>query len=229
MTKFKDDLACNIALVFVLALSGIYLILLSLSLFGVTDLNVSSNFSYLTAYVLVIVCLALFICAMIVVNRKKFVVPSWLRILFYIAFFTFTNVYYFWGLFENMFWLCIMFAYISFIAVVCSLSIFYNSLKDEKNRLHISNSFLLLTVTSIALAILFVISLIILVISNLTLATSLLASSTNYIALMLVMFVSSLLTTLSFAVSLKKNKAWINACLVKVDIGSKISRSIKQK
>lgn len=229
MTKFKDDLACNIVLVSVLALTGIYLVLLTLNLFDVFEFEFPKTFSYITAYVLVVVCLALFICAMLVINRKKFLAPTWLRIMFYFAFFAFTNIYYAFGLFESMFWVCVMVGYISFLSIICALSIFYNSLKDDKNRLQVSNNFLLSTVFAISLAILFVISLIILVISTLSSPTTLLASSNNYVAIMLVMFLVSIFTTISFGLSLKKRKSWVNACLVKIIFPARVSRSTKQK
>ncbi len=229
MTNFKDDLACNIALVCVLALTGIYIILLSLNLFGATNFALYESFSYITAYILIVCCLAVYIVAMLLISRKKFVAPSWLRIMFYVAFFVFTNVYYFFGLFENMFWTCVMFAYFAFLAEVSALSIFYNSLKDEKNRLQVSNTFLLLCVTGIALAILFIVSLAVLVISKLALQSAILASPEKYITFMLVMLLSALFVAFSFAISLVKNKTWINACLVKVNLPAKVSRSAKQR
>ena len=229
MTKFKDDLVCNIALVIALVLTVTHLTIVSLGLFGAIELSLPLSFSYITAYILVVVCLALFICSMLIVDRKKIMAPNWLRIMFYFAFFVFTNVYYFFGLYENLIWVSIMFGYVGFLAIVCALSIFYNSLKDDKNRLQVSNKFLLFNVLSIALAILFIVSLVVLIVNSLVMPTTLLANPNNYALIMLVMLGVAILVTISFAISLRANKSWVNLCLVKIKTTPKFSKSTKQK
>ena len=102
MNSFKKDLACNIALIVALVFSVVHLIVLTLGLFGTITLNVYEEFNYIFAYILVVLSLALFILSFFITKIKGLVVPAWFRIMFYIAFFLFTNTYYIIGGYRNI-------------------------------------------------------------------------------------------------------------------------------
>ena len=126
MNEFRKDLACNITLISVLSFTLIHLLILTLNLFGITNLTFFSGFSYIIAYVLVVVCLLLFVGGFFVTKIKRLVMPVWFRMMFYIAFYLFTNIYYIFGWYENIVMLVFFFAYISFLVNIIALSVFYN-------------------------------------------------------------------------------------------------------
>ena len=142
MNSFKKDLACNITLIVVLAFTVCHILILTLNLFGATQLRFYEDFNYLVAYLLVIVSLALYIFGFFIVKIKGLVFPAWLRILFYVAFFIFSNTYYILGWHSNIIAITFMFAYIAFCVGIVSLSVFYNAQKDDKNRLKSSKKFI---------------------------------------------------------------------------------------
>ena len=92
--NFKKDLACNITLICVLSLSFIYFMLLTLNLFNVFAFNFPQSFSYITAYLLMILCFGLYVLGFFIETRKSIKIPTWLKMTFYVAFFIFTNIYY---------------------------------------------------------------------------------------------------------------------------------------
>ena len=146
MGKFRKNLVTNTTLICVLAFSIIHLLLLVLNLFNVTDFNLPNNFSYLTAFILMVLCFILYVIGFLVENIKALKIPSWFKMLFYIAFFVFTNVYYILGLYQNMFFMLVFVAYIALILNICALSIYYNINKDEKNKLKSSTKELIFNV-----------------------------------------------------------------------------------
>ena len=153
MKNFKKDLYSNITLISVLVFSSIHLLILTLNLFGATSLAFPENFNYIFAYFLVILCLALYILAFLVSDLKRWHIPTWLKVMFFVAFFVFTNVYYITGAFANIFAVVLMFIYLGFLINVVSVSIFYNAQKDEKNRLKASQKYIVTSVFMYSVAI----------------------------------------------------------------------------
>ena len=100
--NFKEDLFCNITLICVLAFAFIHLLILAFNLFGITHIAFYENFSYIIAYVLVIASLVLYIFGFYIYRLSNLYVPAWFRVLFYIAFYLFTNVYYVCNWFSSM-------------------------------------------------------------------------------------------------------------------------------
>lgn len=226
MNKFKKNLAGNITLISVLVFSVIHLILLTLNLFNVLDFVLPKNFSFIFAYILMILCFSLFIVAFWIENLNTLKIPTWFKILFYVAFYVFTNVYYLFGLYSNIFFMIIFVSYVALLLNVCSLSIYFNVNKDEKNKLKSSTKTLIFNsaVYSIALCILaeFIIS----VIKIIFFATS---SNTTLLAFVIefsTMIAVCLTTTLMFAFSHRKSKKIINGCLIKI-IPRNITPSVK--
>ena len=132
MKNFKKDLACNITLISVLVCTLIHLTFLILGIFDVVNLKTTVSFNYILAFVLVIACLLLYILGFFISRQQKLSIPSWFRIMFYIAFFVFTNTYYVLGLYENIWLLLIFFAYISVLINIICLSLFTTFKKMKK-------------------------------------------------------------------------------------------------
>lgn len=214
---FKQDLMCNITLICTLVLSGIHLLLLTLNLFGATHFELYSSFNYAIAYILVIASLVLYICGFYVYHYSRIYMPAWFRMLFYIAFFLFTNVYYILNWFNSLVGLIFFYAYISFLACIISLSIYFNSQKDEKNKLKIASKSLITSVFFYSIAgnamVQFVVNLVkIIAFPNYEFSTL-----PTYIIEFGTMISMTAIVTVAFALSLAGTKKFINACLIKIN------------
>lgn len=213
--NFKEDLLCNITLICTLTFTCIHLLLLTLNIFGTTRFVLPTNFSYVVAYALVIISLALYIFGFYLYRFTNIFIPAWFRMLFYIAFFLFTNVYYICGWFGSVLGLIFFFAYIGFLACIISLSIYFNTQKDDKNKLKISPKSLVTSVFFYSVAgnaiLQFVINLVkIMFFKNYKFATL-----TAYVIEFGTMIAVCSVVAITFALSLAKDKIFINACLIK--------------
>lgn len=216
MKKFtKNDFACNLTLSFALFFTAVHLIILSFNLFGISNFSVPENFSYVLAYILSLCCLALYIFGFSISKIKNMVFPAWLRIMFYIAFFLFTNTYYLSGLYQTLIGIIIFYAYIAFLINIISVSVFYNVQKDEKHRLKASPTFITVSVLCYSLAtsavVLFLVSAVKVIFFKSLATTTLLC----FVVSMTSMIVVNIGLFIAFFLSLKKTKKFINACLVK--------------
>lgn len=212
---FKKELACNITLIAVLVFSAIHFLLITLNLFGVINLNIREGFNYILGYIMIIICLALYILGFFISRFKRIVFPQWLRICFYVAFYLFTNVYYILGLHDNVFGIIFLYAYLAFLANIVSVSVFYNIQKDEKYRLKTSKAFITTSIFFYSLGALFVVELLTAVMTAfipLGLATATLSSVVIELSSMLLV---TIIMSIIFDVSLSKKKWFINICLVK--------------
>lgn len=213
--NFKQDILCNITLICTLTFTCIHLLLITLNIFGAIRLALPDNFNYIVAYVLVIISLALYIFGFYLYRFTRIFIPAWFRMMFYIAFFLFTNVYYICGWFGSIIGLIFFFAYIAFLACIISLSIYFNTQKDDKNRLKISPKSLVTSVFFYSVAgnaiLQFIINLVKIIFFENYKFTTL---SAYLIEFGTVLAVCSLVA-ISFAISLAKDKVFINACLIK--------------
>lgn len=215
--NFKEDLFCNITLICVLAFAFIHLLILTFNLFGITHIAFYENFSYIIAYVLVIASLALYIFGFYVYRLSNLYVPAWFRVLFYIAFYLFTNVYYVCNWFSSMVGLIFFFAYISFLMCIISLSIYFNTQKDNNNKLKISSKSLLSSVFFYSIAgnalLQFVINLIKIIAFKSYKFTTLSAYLIEFGTMIGICIITSIL----FSISLSRTKTFINGCLIKIN------------
>ncbi len=211
----KNEFACNLTLSFALFFTAIHLLLISFNLFGITSFSVPEKFSYVAAYILALCCLALYIFGFSISKFKSIMFPSWLRIMFYIAFFLFTNTYYLAGLYLNKIGIIIFYAYIAFLINILSVSIFYNVQKDEKNRLKASNKFITFSVLCYSLAFSTVIQFVVSAVKILFFESGITSTLSYFVLSMSAMIVVNIALYIAFLVSLKKTKKFINACLVK--------------
>ena len=214
---FKEDLLCNITLICTLVFSGIHLLLITFNLLGITHFELYSKFNYVIAYILVIASLALYIFGFYVYHFSKIYMPAWFRMLFYIAFYLFTNVYYILNWFNTLVGLIFFYAYISFLACIISLSIYFNSQKDEKNKLKVAPKSLVTSVFFYSIAgnaiLQFIINFVkILAFPNYEFSTLLV-----YIIEFGTMIAVTTLVTIAFSLSLSRSKSFINACLIKIN------------
>ena len=211
----KNEFACNLTLSFALFFTGVHLLLVSFNLFGITNFSIPENFSYVFAYILSLGCLALYIFGFSISKFKSIVFPAWLRIMFYIAFFLFTNTYYLAGLYLNKVGIVIFYAYIAFLINILSVSIFYNAQKDEKNRLKASNKFITFSVLCYSLAFSTVVQFVISAVKIFFFKTGCTTTLSYFVISMSSMLVVNIALYIAFLVSLKKTKKFINSCLVK--------------
>ena len=213
--NFKEDLLCNITLICTLSFTCIHLLLLTLNLFGVTRFELHENFNYIVAYILVIASLALYVFGFYLYRFSRMYIPAWFRMMFYIAFYLFTNVYYILGWFNHLLGLIFFFAYISFLMSIASLSIYFNTQKDDKNKLKIAPKSLLASVYFYSIAGNAILQFIINLVKVIFFKTYKLSTLAVYLAEFGTMIGVSTLVLIVFAISLARSKTLINACLIK--------------
>ena len=228
MKKYtKSEFACNITLLSVIACSCVHILFVTLRLFGSINFKIPANFNFIVAYVLSIVCLALYFFGFAISKFKRIMFPAWLRIFFYIAFFLFTNTYYILGLYQQIWGLVILYAYIAFLISILSVSIFYNTQKDEKNRLKSTNRFIALSVFCYSITFSTLVQVFISAIKVIFFPKYALATLTVYLIEIGTMIVVSAMLAIAYKISLEKTKKFINACLVKYVVRVKAQKSIK--
>ena len=215
MNNFKKDLACNITLISVLACTLIHLTFLILGIFDVVDLKTTDSFNYIVAFVLVIICLLLYIFGFFISNIKKLVIPVWFRIMFYIAFFIFTNTYYVAGLYENIWTVLLFFAYISVLINIICLSLFYNIQKDEKGRLKTSAKYLCTCVCMWSIAVCSFVQFVVNFVKAFILDTYIFATLKVFAFEYLVMITVCVAMAIIYYLSLIQTKTLVNSCLIK--------------
>jgi len=226
MSKFKKNLTINITLICVLAFSAIHLTMLILNLFNAFNFELPNNFSYITAFILMILCLALYIIGFYVETKKTLKIPTWFKMVFYVAFFIFTNVYYILGLFQNLIFNLIFVAYLAFVLSVISLSIYYNTNKDEKNVLKATTKQLTFGVINISISLTSLVLFLIEVFKVIFFANAALSTLLTFVFEMFATLIVIATTSTIFALSHKKSKILINKCLIKT-IPKPVYRSVK--
>lgn len=217
MNNFKKDLAANITLIVMLVLTVVHLLVLTLGIFGVVELSLYKGFNYIVAYVMILLCLALFILSFFVTMLKNIYIPSWFRIVFYIAFFLFTNTYYIIGGYRNIASIIIFFAYLSFLITIINVSVFYNTQKDEKNRLKTSKNYIVTSLFFYSIGTSCILELIITAIKSFAFPKFIFTTLNTFIVEMSTMILVSIILCVLFYLSLSKTKRFINSCLIKVN------------
>ena len=200
-----------------LALSGAWTVLLTLGVFGVLNLTAvaGQSFNYVWALVIVLVGLALYIVFMFVEKCRSWVIPSWFKCLFYVAFFVFTNVYYFFGLYSTIAGLICFDIYLACLLNIGAVSLFYNTQKDNKNAVKTTEKFLSFSCLSYAMTGAAVYQIISCTVKVIAKATGLLAGLSIVVTELSVFLFVSLLFALCFALSMKGSRKFVNACLIK--------------
>lgn len=218
MNEFKKDLACNITLIVALTFTLIHLLVLTLSLFGAISLKLYDGFNYIVAYVLIVLCLGLYIFSFFITKFKSLDVPVWFRIVFYVAFFLFTNTYYIVGGYRNIISIIIFFVYLSFLSSVANISVFYNTQKDEKNKLKTSRNYIVTSVFFYSLGTNAIIELFITAFKSFVLPRYEFTTLNVFIVEMSTMILTTIVLCFIISMSLKRTKKLVNACLIKTGI-----------
>lgn len=213
--NFKEDLLCNITLICTLSFTCIHLLLLTLNLFGVTRFELHDNFNYIIAYIMVIASLALYVFGFYLYRFSNMYIPTWFRMMFYIAFYLFTNVYYILGCFNYLIGLVFFFAYIAFLMSIISLSIYFNTQKDEKNKLKIAPKSLLASVYFYSIAGNALLQFVINFIKVIFFEKYEFSTLSVYLIEFGTMIGVATIVIIAFALSLARSKKFINACLIK--------------
>ena len=207
----------TILLYTVLAFSVIHSLFLLLSLFSVVPMHFLEkiNFNYVTAFVLVGICLLLYIGLMFVEKSKKLVIPEWFKDVFYVGFFVFTNIYYLFGLYSNIISLIVFYVYLAFVLNLISLSIFFNIQKSETNVLKTTTTYTVFTTFAYSVALFAMIETIISAFKLIFASASVFTTLATLVVNMCTGVLVSLIIAVMFAISLTKRKKLINKCLIK--------------
>ena len=147
--------------------------------------------------------------------------PSWFRILFYVAFFLFTNTYYILNWYASIIGLIAFFAYFAFIISIICLSVYFNVEKDNKNKLKTVPKHLIVNVYFYSLAIQAIFQFFVNLVKALAFPKYEFSNLLTYTIEFGTMFAVTTIMVLLFALSLYSSKKFINACLIKVDKSNK--------
>lgn len=207
----------TIILYSVLLFSVVHLVFLMLSLFNVLPMPHLDNikFNYVVAFVLLGLCLLLYILFMFIEKSKKLNIPEWFKDVFYIGFFVFTNIYYLFGLYSTIAGLVVFYVYLAFVLNIISLSIFFNVQKSDTNVLKTTTTYTTFTVFAYAVAMFAMLETIISAFKLILGASAELSTLSMVILNMCIGVLVSLIFAIMFALSLTKSKKFINKCLIR--------------
>jgi len=199
-----------------LALTVAYLVVLFLGVFGVLvpSWMITSNFNFLLAFCLAALNLILVIVFMVIEKHKLLEIPEWFRVVFFIGFFVFTNVYYYFGLYNIIYTEMLFYIYLSVVLSILSISIFYNVQKNEKNVVKSNNKFAAVSTFTYSTSMFLIIETAITLVKVIFKATE--KALTVFLINSTVAILVSLIISIIFYFSLIRDKKIINACLVRV-------------
>ncbi|MBQ9790111.1 MAG: hypothetical protein IJW24_00765 [Clostridia bacterium] len=200
-----------------LGLSIAFTVLLCLGLFGVLVPSwiKEQNFNYMIAFVLVILNLVLDIVFMVVESKRKLDIPEWFRVVFFIGFFIFTNVYYYFGLYTIIYTEVLFYIYLSIVLSILSISIFFNVQKNENNQVKSSNAYAAISTFTYSTSMFLIFETIITAIKIVSNANDVENGILMFLIHSCVSIFVSLVVSLSFYSSLVRKKKFINACLIR--------------
>ena len=201
----------------VLVLSILHFALLMLGLFGVVSPSFldRAGFNYIVSFVLVILCLVMYIILMVVEKKKSLVIPEWFKIVFYVGFFVFTNVYYYFGLYATLAGLIVFYIYLSIVLNILALSVFFNTQKSENNVLKTTNTFTALSTCAYAISAGAMLETIISAFKIIFAKNSTFSTLSMFIIDMCIIILVSVIMAIIYYGSLSKQKIVINKCLIK--------------
>ena len=205
----------NAFLISALALSALYFAFLMFGLFNVINIApvLGKNFNYLLAFAAIVACLGLYTISLFIENHNALEVPTWLACTFYVCFFVFTNIYYLFGLYDILILNLVFYIAMGVLISMLSISIYYNCLKNDdgtlKNKIGFTSFILFCISTALSVCFSLVVMLIKFFINtnvNLTIHT---LSSFGILLLCASLF------SIVFNISIKTDKKFVNACLIK--------------
>lgn len=215
----KNQKPSFITLSLSLALSVVHLVILFLGIFGVIvpSWQINTNFNYLISFCLIAVNFILVIVFMAIEKLKVLSIPEWFRVVFFVGFFVFTNIYYYFNLYNIIYTEILFYIYLATVLSILSISIFYNVQKDDKGMVKSNNKFACISTftysTSIFLIIETIVTAIKIISSNGNVTNGLMIFLINSSVAILV----SLIISIIFYFSLSKTKRIVNRCLIKIN------------
>ena len=219
MEKTKKHIKIsNILLWCTLLFSLVHFTFLMLGLFNVLtpDCLNREHFSYITAFILVSVCLLIYILFVFIANKNNLVFPEWFLILFYIGLFMFTNTYYYLGWHENFIGISFIYAFAAVMFVIISLSAFYNTQKDKNGYLKTTTNYASATILAYSIALGTVAELIVSALKLIFIPNTIYASLSLFVLDISIIVLVSSIFAIMFYISLNRNKKLINGCLIKI-------------
>jgi len=151
---------------------------------------------------------------MVIEKHKLLEIPEWFRVVFFIGFFVFTNVYYYFGLYNIIYTEMLFYIYLSVVLSILSISIFYNVQKNEKNVVKSNNKFAAVSTFTYSTSMFLIIETAITLVKVIFKATE--KALTVFLINSTVAILVSLIISIIFYFSLIRDKKIINACLVRV-------------
>lgn len=215
----KNQKPSFITLSLTLALTVVHLVILFLGIFGVLvpSWQIHSNFNYLIAFCLIAVNFILVIVFMAIEKHKLLVIPEWFRVVFFIGFFVFTNIYYFFNLYSIIYTEILFYMYLATVLTILSISIFYNVQKDEKGMVKSNNKFACVSTFTYSTSMFLIIETIVTAIKVVANGGNIVNGLTIFLINSSISILVSLCISIIFYVSLNKTKRAINRCLIKVN------------
>lgn len=215
----KNQKPSYITLSLSLALSVIYLVILFLGVFGVLvpAWQINSNFNYLIAFCLVAINFILTIVFLAIEKHSLLDIPEWFRVVFFVGFFIFTNLYYYFNLYNLIYTNIVFYLYLALVLSILSISIFYNVQREDKKVVKVNNKFASVSTFTYSTSIFLILEAVITglkLLFNNTLITNngIILFLINTCTVVLICAVISIL----FYVSLSRKKVFVNKCLIKV-------------
>ena len=215
MKSFRKNLVNNIALIVVLVCTAVHLLLLTLNVFGITHFELDKSFNYLTAYLMVVFSLLLYIFGFFIEKITKLEIPSWFEVLFYVAFFLFTNVYYILNLYSNLFAIVFLFAYLSFLITIINISVFFHTQKDENNKIKATRSYIITSIFFYSTGTNAILELLLTMVKYFAFPMFALTTVDAVIVELSTMMLTSIIMVVLLNLSLLRSRKFINACLIK--------------
>ena len=213
--KNTSGIVKNTFLICALALSALYFGFLMLGLFNVINISgiLGKNFNYLLAFAAIVACLGIYTISLFIENHNALDVPTWLSCTFYVCFFVFTNIYYLFGLYDILITNLLFYVALSVLIGILSLSIYYNCLKDNDGYLENKINFTAFMLFCISTALSVCFSLVVMFIKfMLNTNTNL---TTHTLTSFAIMLLSACLLSIIFHTSIKTDKKFANACLIR--------------
>ena len=201
----------------VLVLSIAHLVFLLLGVFNVLTPKwlTREYFNYILAFVLVALCLCLYICLMLVERTKRLVIPEWFKVVFYVGFYVFTNIYYYFGLYGSVAGLIVFYLFFAFVLNIIALAVFFNTQKSDTNVLKTSTTFTTLTTFTYAVSAGAILEVLVSAVKIIFFSKTIFATLQMMIIEMCIIILVSILMAIAFSLSMIRTKKLINNCLIK--------------
>jgi len=218
MKKTNSINISAIILYVLLGLSALHFIFLMLGLFGVVtpECLEREHFNYIVAFVLLALVIIFYALFVWLETKKNLVVPTWFKIVLYVGLYIFTNIYFYFGLYEHIGLTIIAYIFFAFIFNIFALGLYFNSEKNDNGYIKTSDKFPCFKTFAIAMTFGVIFELVISTLKLLLLEGTKFATLSHTIISLSTLMLTSLLMAIMFMISLSKSKRFINGCLIKV-------------